>query len=67
MGLSWKAQAGETARSDQRAAQREANENKVLARAAKLDPEDKSEHAEYLREVAGDITDHRESACHRES
>lgn len=31
----------------------------VLAKADALDPADQSEHAEYLREVAEDVRDHR--------
>jgi hypothetical protein len=57
----------EAARDDLRRAQRVANEDAVLAEAAKLDPADRSRRAEHLREVAGSIADHRESERHRES
>lgn len=36
------------------------NEDAVLAKNAKLDPNDKSEGAEYTREVAEDIRDRRD-------
>ncbi len=35
--------------------------DRVLAAAANLDPDDRSDRAEYLREVAESIRDHRSS------
>ncbi|MFD1145934.1 hypothetical protein [Saccharothrix hoggarensis] len=50
---------------DQHEARVRSNEDAVLAKARKLDPNDKSEDAEYIREVAGDIQDHRDSEAQR--
>jgi len=46
-------------------ARRRQLEDDVLACRDALDPNDRSEHAEYMREVAGSIEDHRSSALNR--
>ncbi|GAA2665204.1 MULTISPECIES: hypothetical protein [Actinosynnema] len=65
--MSWKNNARLTHQHDQAEGARQAakqakataNENDVLKAASELDPKDKSERAQYLREVAEDIQDHR--------